>query len=289
MNEKMPSSMTMKVTRNYSLFKTLEGNREVLSIRKKKIKSSIDTIGYIPSPIIVNEKMEIIDGQGRFEALKELAKPIYYIVVPGLTLEHCIAMNISNTNWTLNDYIKSYAAQGNVNYINLLGLIEKYPMISLRAILTAATNSVNANYNQVKSEKIIIPSNQLLKINEALNWAEQNFLDLKPYCNGRFEVFLCSLIWAYRYSDANKDRLVEVVRQYKNDLPPATNIKYTLEQITKLYNKKLRTGRVYLNVEYEQWCIDNSNAYEERWGISEETRQIIANQKNNTLERAVAP
>ena len=38
-------------------------------------------MGFIKNPIVVNEKMEIIDGQGRFEVCKEKGLPIYYNIV----------------------------------------------------------------------------------------------------------------------------------------------------------------------------------------------------------------
>ena len=61
---------TIYCTKNYEIFKRLYGNREVLAQRKRTIKNSILEIGYISNPIVVNENMEIIDAQGRFESLK---------------------------------------------------------------------------------------------------------------------------------------------------------------------------------------------------------------------------
>lgn len=55
-------------TTNYSKFKKMLDNREVSPNRVQKIVKSIDQVGYVMSPIIVNEKMEVIDGQGRLAA-----------------------------------------------------------------------------------------------------------------------------------------------------------------------------------------------------------------------------
>ena len=59
-------------TNKYEIFKELKGNREISPLRITKIINSIKNVGYIINPIIVNEKMEIIDGQGRLEALRIL-------------------------------------------------------------------------------------------------------------------------------------------------------------------------------------------------------------------------
>ena len=49
----------VKRTNNYEKFKRLKGNREVSPTRIRKIVESINRVGYITSPIIVNEKMEV--------------------------------------------------------------------------------------------------------------------------------------------------------------------------------------------------------------------------------------
>ena len=43
---------------------------------------------YLVSPILVNEKMEVIDGQHRLQAQKELNLPTYYIKNKGYDLLH---------------------------------------------------------------------------------------------------------------------------------------------------------------------------------------------------------
>ena len=69
------SSEEMFRTTDYDAFKRVLGNRKVLEDRVSKILASFDKIGYIPVPIIVNEKFEVIDGQGRLEACKRRGLP----------------------------------------------------------------------------------------------------------------------------------------------------------------------------------------------------------------------
>lgn len=59
-------------TTNYDKFCFLEDNRAVKQSRVKKIKDSIDDVGYLYQPVLVNEQYQIIDGQGRFNACKEM-------------------------------------------------------------------------------------------------------------------------------------------------------------------------------------------------------------------------
>ena len=109
-------------TNDYTKFRHLNGNRDV-GIRAEKIKKKIKEVGYILCPIVVNEKMEVIDGQGRLKALSDLGLPVDYVIAKGTGLQECIAMNLGQTNWTVTDFINSYAEQGNANYINLKKVI----------------------------------------------------------------------------------------------------------------------------------------------------------------------
>lgn len=98
-------------TTNYAMFKTLDGNRSVKDHRVDKIVQSIVDVGYITNPIIVNEKMEVIDGQGRLAALERLCLPVEYLVHEGIGIKECRSMNIHQSNWTDYDYVSSYATR----------------------------------------------------------------------------------------------------------------------------------------------------------------------------------
>lgn len=73
---------TVFETFDYEMFVKLEANRIVSAARLRKLIESL-TVHEISIPIICNEKMEIIDGQGRFEARKSMGRPIPYLVIPG--------------------------------------------------------------------------------------------------------------------------------------------------------------------------------------------------------------
>ena len=130
------------ITQNSAIFKKLLGNRDVKPERVNNIIKSINDCGYVVSPIIVNEKMEIIDGQARVEALTKLKLPIYYQVVKGIGLRECVAMNLKQSNWKTEDYIHSYAKQLGENsehYAHLEVAMEEYqgsiPLTNIASIL----------------------------------------------------------------------------------------------------------------------------------------------------------
>ncbi len=105
-------------TMDYGMFKEMAFNRDATERRVNKIIASFSE-KEILNPIVINEKCEVVDGQGRFEALKRLGRPIKFVVAYGADINDCRRMNIYNTNWNWRDYINSYAKSGNWNYLRL--------------------------------------------------------------------------------------------------------------------------------------------------------------------------
>jgi len=80
------------------------------------------------NPIIVDETYRIIDGQHRFEALKSIDLPIYFVKQDGLGLKEVQALNANTKNWSPVDYARSYAELGNENYKIYLNFKKKYKL-----------------------------------------------------------------------------------------------------------------------------------------------------------------
>lgn len=114
--------MNIQRTSDYKKFNTILGNRRVKKAHVNKLKSAFEWNPEAASwvPIIVNENYEVIDGQHRLEALKQLELPVYYRVIEGLTIEDVQALNSNTKPWTPNDYAEAYAHIGNRNYRNYL-------------------------------------------------------------------------------------------------------------------------------------------------------------------------
>lgn len=131
------SNETIKMSYDFGQFKTLQGNRQIKRAHVNRLRSAFsentEAIRY--NPILVNEKMEIIDGQHRFEALKELENPIYYIEEPGLDIKDAQKMNSLVKTWTPTDYAHAYSENGNQNYKIYLDFAGAYPKIVFTVLI----------------------------------------------------------------------------------------------------------------------------------------------------------
>ena len=74
----MVKSFKLKTTTDYSLLKMNKLNRAINKSQVERLTKNIKRIG-LQVPIIVNRNNEVVDGQHRFLALKNLGKPIVYL------------------------------------------------------------------------------------------------------------------------------------------------------------------------------------------------------------------
>lgn len=248
----MEKQKTIQNTKDYSIFKKLEGNRPVVNRRVNKIIASIQNVGYITSPLIVNEKMEVIDGQGRLEALEQLKMPVEYIIHPGIGINECIAMNINQGNWSLKDYIESYATRGNKSYQRLEQLIKEYPLANLDVIATAALRINKITGTMVKDGSLVLTEEQCDKAVERLNYAYEIF-DLvdKTAVRGGILNLIQVILYCYDYEEMDLKRLKEQVTKNIYVCRPWNNIDTCFNEIEELYNRNI-SKKVYFYTLYRQ-------------------------------------
>lgn len=225
------------VTKNYTQFKRLKGNRDIPESRIEKIVNSIQEIGWIRNPIVVNENMEIIDGQGRFTALQRLGMPIEYVIANGAGTEACIRMNMDMVNWGLLDFIKSYAEQGNVNYQRLLSLIQMYAGGNLNIITTAIYRISKAKHREIKDGGIQITEEQYFDAVKRLQYV-QPFIETlnQKSLPGSMITLIQTLIYYFDYEEVDKDRLKARVEKYIYQAKPWVTSQDCEKEVEDIYN-----------------------------------------------------
>ena len=122
------TTSTVQQSTQYSRFKFMFNNRDQSRGHIEALKKAFEEVGNLTEvqPILVNEKFEIIDGQHRFVAAKDLGAPIFFTVRPGLGISDARSMNILHRSWTTDDFAQSYASSGDPNYVKYLQLREDY-------------------------------------------------------------------------------------------------------------------------------------------------------------------
>lgn len=236
-------TITVYATTDYEIFKKLDNNREPKSV--KKIMKSIEKVGYIPSPLLCNEKMQVIDGQNRLEALKQLQLPVYYYVVEGIGIDEARQMNLNRQNWKPMDYIKSYAKEGNVSYkrlieimdlANFIGIAEAYGVCKRVIINTGMAQS------KVGNGQLTISLEEFDRSKKAVKWLKQFETQIKDM-KGNRRLIVTALAWCYGVDGLDRKRLTMIIKERYPLIRPALDIDILLSDISDLYNKGLDKGK----------------------------------------------
>ena len=164
-------------TTDYKLFKTIKGNREVNQLHLKRLVKSIKE-NYLFTIITVNENYEIIDGQHRYNALKELNLPINYTICKGYGISEIQTFNTNNKKWSTDDYVDGYIDLGKTDYKVFKQFKNRYNL-SFAACISLLSNKFSdngADFIQFKNGDF-----KVVDLNNANYYAEL-IISLKSVC-----------------------------------------------------------------------------------------------------------
>ncbi len=253
-------------TMNYDKFKILKGQRDVTRARVEKIKKSISKRN-IGAPIQVNEKFEVIDGQGRLQALRELGLPVRYYILQGAGIEDCRLENRTSTNWSIKDAIKSYADCGSQEYAFLNYLYEKYSMLPNNVILYAIAKE-NCKTSNVMDGSVVIGLQESKLAIDLLEYIKR-FVPYRNKIAGRSAIreFYFALAWTYAMPGVDNERLFEKVSssadrgEWRGEKYRAGTVLESLESLEKVYNYRTAAGNKAYILEAYKKAKDNGK----RW------------------------
>lgn len=149
-------------TKDYSQFNFLKGNRKIDRHHLKKLKESIEKNNHLNlHPIIINSNFEIIDGQHRLEAAKQLNVAIFFIKSEIVKDDHLIESNVNQRSWEVENYIDYFSIKEKLpDYIELKTMMQ-LSGLKPKAILSMILGTISPEIlNFMKTGKFIFPSNK---------------------------------------------------------------------------------------------------------------------------------
>lgn len=246
------SDYGIRETDEYEKFRKLLGNREVTPSRLSAIKESILRIGYQPSPMLVNERFEVVDGQGRLAACESLNIPVLYIIKKGLTIDDCISMNIKMKNWNDLDYIKCWADRGNENYINLCNSMTIFPLLKWNNLMNIVGGGDKSQslLNRMRNGKLQFSPLTYDELERA-RWISA-IIPFVKVSSISYRMTVDTLIRLDRYKLIDKTRMLEQFEKYSSTVNKAsTNVAETVAALEDLYNYNRRI-KEYFTSEYKR-------------------------------------
>lgn len=213
--------MQIHKTTNYGLFKVVKGNRQLNKGHLNNLSVSIMRNNLLEfNPIMVNKKMEVVDGQHRLEVAKRNGLPIYYIIAEKSNLNDVQALNSAQKSWSMQDYIDSFIAKGNENYEILDLFVKTYDLpISTGVSLLSGHNGgrEHAVMQHFKLGEFVVTS-----VKTAEDYAHK-LNDLRVFCEpgiGKTAYFIRAAINVYKKNVNNPlfshDQLIKKLSVWTN-------------------------------------------------------------------------
>lgn len=199
---------------NYDEFKILDFNRTLNRKHIEELKKSITQYGYLDShPIVVNSDMEILDGQHRFKALREMGLPIKYEVVEDPDEKLIIELNTSQKKWTREDYINYYATKyGNPNYLRIARLSKSMNISPIEVITLGKCVSDGSNISRViKTGKLKFTINEEMRCESNFKKIKDLTTSLRMKPSVRFMVGFMDL---FKYSNFDYKIMLKKAQRY---------------------------------------------------------------------------
>lgn len=232
----------LQKTNNYDKFKTRKNNRKIVASHILKLVKSMKQ-EYLVSPIIVNEKYEIIDGQHRFLAIKKLNLPVFYLKVPYYGDEQIQLYNISQRNWSMTDFLEYHKNKGNRHYKELALLMNKYN-ISLACARVFTSKMIEGRY---PSDEKFREGEFVIEVDDAEEIIKK-FSEIRNYWDfSNQRNFASAIRQLLRNPQVDWQRMGDAIKQYNHLITRAGTSKEYMKMFQKLYNfNRLHENRVRL-------------------------------------------
>lgn len=225
-------------TKEYQLFSHLEGNRTLNTAHVNKLIESMSEVQLV-SPIIVNHKYQIIDGQHRFEACKELNLPVLYIMVKNYGLEEVQRFNSNQKNFSYEDFVNGYIDLGNNDYLVLRQFRDRFKfdwgtciaMLSGKVSRGGEAGSAAFKNGQFKVKDLEKASINAEKLEELGRF----------YPNYRKRYFLLAATKMMQTSGYDHRQMIDKLRYLSTKLVDCSSSEDYLKLLETIYNYKSRS------------------------------------------------
>lgn len=231
-------------TTDYFLFKSIEGNRNKNLLHINRLKDSM-TEKYLFTVIIVNENYEIIDGQHRFEVIKELKLPMNYIICDGYGLNEVHLLNQNSKNWNSDDYLEAYCNLKYPHYLNYAIFKDRYKLGHSVCMAIASNIASGANTAHVKD---FYKGEFVFKdFKKSCRLAEKIEILGQYYDGNKRRSFVLAMLQLFKNDNFEFTELLQKLKTQPTALVDCSNTTQYISLIEEIYNyrRKVKVGLRY--------------------------------------------
>ena len=248
------TSVEIYETYNLDKFVVADWNRDIRTEKVKSLSERMKTF-FLAFTIVVNELLEIIDGQHRFHALKLYNEyrisvglkpiPLRYEIKVGWGMKECKELNSETSIFSNEDVLKQEVYNGNENY-ELYGEFKKeYPFLGHNTIIGLLSGNIkNTKGGENKSFKIgkfkVKDYQESIELtNKIIDIVETGIIPLGDRGNPQttYTLSILPFIVSKKYDHQLMIKQINNRNKYtKDSLPESTKLTTCKYYIQKLYN-----------------------------------------------------
>lgn len=199
-------------------------------------------------PVVVNERMEVIDGQHRIKAAQAAGVGVYYIVAPGLDVTDQAKANELTKSWTTLDWAGFWASRvdepNHAQYARLLELHAEFPLVGFSTLVNFTQYGGWSRENGKQDFKV---GRFEIKDEPAAITLATWYSDFRKSGLPNGGPLASAVVMLYRNPDYDHDWMARRLLQYRSQVTACTNSREYLLSFQSLYNfDRPRRNRVYL-------------------------------------------
>lgn len=221
--------------------KFITSNRSINRTHVDKIKESIKKHGFLPDKaILVNDKLQILDGQHRYQACIELGVEPVYKIVKNADCDLMIDLNSTQSSWAIKDYIHYFASSGLESYQLLSSFVERNNINCTVAL--ALINSQDG-----KAFKSIRQGD--FKVDEDTITNAQQILDLARVISEEYRIpinrYLCASLRNLNHIEGFQwNVLLKQMAHYRDKVYQCSKTTSYIDMFKVVYNFRKSSGRI---------------------------------------------
>lgn len=240
-------------TTEYSIFTYSPQQRRIQRSHVEAIKQSIRVNNKLYFyPIIVNMAMEVLDGQHRLAAAKDLKVPIYFIKSDEVTIQDIAYISNVNKGWTKDNWLDFYLTLAKENdspeykeYRTFNHFYKGYPWLTITSAIKLATKAVgNQTWTQFESGKY--EANNIEFAHQVLNACEDFEPYFPQYKHAHFIDAMYKILKKYPY---DRERMLDKLEIASGRLHGKTKVSEYIGMLDDLYNFNAKKAKVNWYIE----------------------------------------
>lgn len=240
------SDNAIEMTEDYTIFKTLAGNRplDIGHVNRLMIAMRKNDLFV---PIMINSRLEVIDGQHRLEARRQLGLIVPFFICGDYGLREVQAINSGQKSWTVNDFTESCIKQGKKDYEIYKWFRAEYKLTHLVCCALLAGVSVRSR----ELTKIFNEGTFKVTHLEYAKGIAKKFEQIAPFFKGYVDRnFVCAMMGVMEKKVFDFKKFIRKLTLQPNALSRCASVDQYIDLIESIFNRGSQTK---VSLKYSEW------------------------------------